>query len=961
MRYTLTLSLKYLKICIPFLLLFQFVSILAQDKKLDSLKRVSADTSIEDSIRLQTKLYIADYIFRRNLDTILPISKDVIQEAEKALTKGKSPKTYKKLIVRAFNNIGYYFSKKEQQDSSVYYYEKGISMAQEIGDINRISLIYNNLGAYFYRAGNYKNALSYYDKSLLLAEQHRLNYQKALALNNIGMLHRQEKDYDKALEYYNKSYELQLSRKDTNGFALANNNVASIYFYKKDYEQALHKWKQSLAWYEATKNKRSLAITTNNVAKAFQRLKDVDSALKFFNKSLALKKELKMTTSYALTLDNISQLQTQKGNLNTGEKLALEALEIFKKKGRIKNLEQTSKNLSILYTKKGEHKKALDQYKNYINYRDSIANKLSQKELIEQDVRFKYTTQKLRDSIVNENKIALKEVEIKNKSYQNKLYLASLILALIALAGIVYFFISKRRESILEVQKQQEINTLKSNLYTNITHEFRTPLTVIMGMSENIKKNKYVDDSVNTIKNNSKHLLKLINQLLDFSKLEENKIKLAYKRGNITNYINYLVQSLSSHAITHKVDLKFQSEEQIEMDFDPNSISHIITNLISNAIKFSPENSKVLIESRKLIKNDKEFLELTVQDFGIGISEEHQKKIFDRFYQVDNTSTKNYEGSGIGLAIVKELTELMTGTITVESKVNEGTKFIVTLPIENKATDEFHISAYSGEKHKIRKSIKVNSNIEQPLVLIVEDNKDIAKYLTHCLEDQYRILYAENGEEGLKKAIEHIPDVIVSDVMMPKKNGFELCEDIKQKEITSHIPVILLTAKATKNDSLEGYTKGADAYLTKPFDQEELLVRLEKLIELRKKLQSKYALGETIENQLNLKNENVNDTFISNVISVIKENIDDSSFNASKLAYELHFSESQLYRKIKATTNSSTSIFIRTVRLDEAKKLILNSSLSISEIAFKTGFSDPSWFNKTFKEKFGETPNSLRK
>ncbi|AUC14556.1 hypothetical protein BTO06_05075 [Tenacibaculum sp. SZ-18] len=961
MSLSITVNLTYRKISLLFFCFFFLNLTVAQDKKLDSLIRISINNTIEDSTRLQAKLDLANYILKRNLDTILPLSKEVIRKAEVALSQGKSAKIFKKIKVRAFNNIGYYFSKKEIEDSSVFYYDKGINLAKEIGDINRISLIYNNLGAYFYRNGNYKKALNYYDNSLLIAEKHRLNYQKALALNNIGMLHRQQKDYDKALKYYTQSYELQLSRKDTNGIALANNNVASIYFYKKDYAKALNTWKQSLNWYEATKNNRSLAITTNNVAKAFQRLKDVDSALMFYKKSLILKKELKMTTSYALTLDNISQLQIQKGNFKTGEKLALEALEIFKKKGRIKNLEQTSKNLSMLYSKKGEYKKALDQYKLYINYRDSIANKLSKKELIEQEVRFKYTTQKLRDSIVNENKIALKEVEIKNKSSQNKLYLTSLIFALIALAGIFYFFISKRRESILEVQKQQEINTLKSNLYTNITHEFRTPLTVIIGMSENIKKNKYVDESINTIKDNSRHLLKLINQLLDFSKLEENKIKLAYKKGNITNYVNYLVESLSSHAITHKIDLKFQSEEQIEMDFDPNSISHIITNLISNAIKFSPENSEVKIKSGKLIKNNKEFLQLIIQDFGIGISEEHQKKIFERFYQVDNTSTKNNQGSGIGLAIVKELTELMAGTITIESKINEGTKFIVTLPIENKATDEFHIPMYSGEKQKANKSTKINTNIQQPLVLIVEDNKDIAKYLTHCLEDNYRILYAENGEDGLKKAIEHIPDIIVSDVMMPKKNGFELCMDIKQKEITSHIPVILLTAKASKNDSLEGYTQGADAYLTKPFDQEELLVRLEKLIELRKKLQLKYALGATIESELTSKNENINDAFISKVILVIKENLEDSSFNASKLASELHCSESQLYRKIKATTNSSTSIFIRTIRLDEAKKLILNSSLSISEISFKTGFSDPSWFNKTFKEKFGKTPNSYRK
>lgn len=960
MHHFLTSSFNLSKFCILFLFILATPTLLSQDKKLDSLKQVTNNQNLADSVRLKTKLYIADYVFKSNLDTLLPLSKEVIREVDVKLKNNQNGNNYQKFKVRAFNNLGYYFSKKEQQDSSVYYYEKGIAIAQEIGDTERISLIYNNLGAYFYREGNSKKALTYYDKSLLISEKHHLYYQKALALNNIGMLYRQQKDFDKALTYYNKSYELQLARKDTNGFAIANNNIASIYFYKKKYETALSKWKKSSFYYQATKNKRSLAITYNNIAKAFQRLKSIDSSLVFLNKSLLLKKELGMTTSYAITLDNISQLETEKGNLNKGEALALEALEIFKKKGRIKNLEQTSKNLSNLYTKKGQHKKAFDQYKLYITYRDSIANKLSKKELIEQEVRFKYTTQKLRDSITNQNKIDLKELEIKNKSDQNKLYLISLVLALLALAGLIYFFISKRKQSLLEVQKQQEINTLKSNLYTNITHEFRTPLTVIMGMTENIKNNKHVDDSLGTIKNNSKHLLQLINQLLDFSKLEENKVSLHFKRGNITNYINYLVESLRSLAITHKVDLDFNGNKPIEMDFDPNSISHIITNLISNAIKFSPENAKVFITTNIVTQNQQKFLQLIIKDHGIGISEDNLPKIFDRFYQVDTSSTKNYEGSGIGLAIVKELTELMNGTIHVASEIHVGTTFSILLPIQNIATETFLIPEFSDKKLKTKKTLKINSNIEQPLILLVEDNKDIAKYLTHCLEDQYRILYAENGEEGIKKAIEHIPDIIVSDVMMPKKNGFQLCEAIKEKEITSHIPVILLTAKASKNDSIQGYTKGADAYLTKPFHQEELLVRIEKLIELRKKLQSKYTIVNNSEKKL-VSKEHTNDVFIRKVIACIEKHLDDSNFNASKLASELNFSESQLYRKIKATTNSSTSIFIRLIRLQEARKLILNSTLSISEIAFKTGFSDPSWFNKTFKEQYGETPNSLRK
>jgi signal transduction histidine kinase/DNA-binding response OmpR family regulator len=534
----------------------------------------------------------------------------------------------------------------------------------------------------------------------------------------------------------------------------------------------------------------------------------------------------------------------------------------------------------------------------------------------------------------------------------------------------IFRFSLKRKIEHQENLKLKELNNIKSRLYTNITHEFRTPLTVIKGMTGEMRysltydEQKHCDDKLEMIERNSDKLLHLVKQMLDMSKIEEGKMKLDLIQDDIVSYLQYVLESFQSMADSRNIKLVFYHEtDKVVMDYDQDKIFMIASNLLSNAIKFTPGGGKVIFHVKREQDKENDNLVIKVQDSGIGIEEEHLEHIFDRFYQVDNTSTRRGEGTGIGLALTKELVEMMKGEITVNSIPGERTEFRVTIPITNNA------ALQKAKPLKTKQTEPDNGTVDLvieeekenglPLALIVEDNPDVAKYIISCLKGKYRVKWSPDGGQGIDTAINSIPDIIISDVMMPVKDGFEVCETLKQDERTSHIPIVMLTAKATDNDRIEGLSHGADAYLTKPFNKQELFVRLEQLIKIRKQLQEKYS---RVEISITEKAEpSVEEKFLIKVIGIIEKNIDNSKLDSEMLAEGLSLSESQLYRKVKAVSGKSVSRFIREIRLSAAKKLIETTTLNISQIAYQCGFNDPAWFSRIFKKEFGESPGKFRK
>jgi DNA-binding response OmpR family regulator len=513
---------------------------------------------------------------------------------------------------------------------------------------------------------------------------------------------------------------------------------------------------------------------------------------------------------------------------------------------------------------------------------------------------------------------------------------------------------------------------MKSRFFANISHEFRTPLTLILGPSERILKKTSENDTkkqAGSIKQNASRLLGLINQLLDLSKLEAGELKLRASVGNIVSFIKGVTLSFESIAERKDITLIVNTtNEEIEMYFDKDKMVKILSNLLSNAFKYTAEGGEIVVSINETYTNS---VTIRVKDTGIGIPKEEIPKLFDRFYQVDSSQTREHEGTGIGLAHTKELVELHHGTFSVDSKINEWTEFTIELSLgrDHLIDDEIAEPSEMMEEETIideeknlftttRVQTEVSNNFvdDKTQILVVEDNEDVRKYIVDSLSEEHQIAEAENGVEGKRIAEELNPDLIISDIMMPKMDGNELTRLLKNNESTSHIPIILLTAKSEQESKIEGLETGADDYLTKPFDTRELLVRIKNLIEQRKKLQEKFRREITV-NPKDITVTSIDEQLLQRAINAVENNISDPDFDTTKMAREVGVSRMLLHTKIKALTGQSTGEFIRTLRLKRAAQLLQQGSGNVTQVAYDVGFQNLSYFAKTFRKQFGKSPS----
>ncbi len=549
-----------------------------------------------------------------------------------------------------------------------------------------------------------------------------------------------------------------------------------------------------------------------------------------------------------------------------------------------------------------------------------------------------------------------------------------------------------RKLEYAETLRLLELDTLKTRLYANITHEFRTPLTLLIGPTERMLREKPVDEDVRgvlqLVRRNAHRLLTLVNQMLDLSKLESGKMTLHLIQGDILSYFRYLVESFHSMAENKKIRIHLLTGlESLTMDFDEEKMQQIVSNLLSNALKFTPEGGNVYVTLEKTAAGENGagnqpgflprhlgYLAIAVRDTGIGIPEDKLGRIFDRFYQADDSPTRAAEGTGIGLALTKELVKLMGGNISVISRPGWGTEFRVVLPVLHSETTADAPAWTSREKSAPAADETPQAEVlpaagnghtdSAPLILIVEDNADVIAYLASCLPG-YRLAAARDGQEGIEIAADIVPDIIISDMMMPRMDGFDLCRTLKNDLRTSHIPIILLTAKADFSSKLAGLEHGADAFLAKPFHQEELALRIRKLLENRQKLQQHYlAAAGLAEETVPLKDvppvSNLDHAFVKKAREAVEAHLDDTGFDVEKLCRALTMSHSQAHRKLSALTGFSATRFIRFVRLTKAIELLRNTNFCITAIAFDTGFSDPAYFSRVFRQVFGVPPQQWR-
>ncbi|GGF02185.1 hybrid sensor histidine kinase/response regulator [Flavobacterium limi] len=572
------------------------------------------------------------------------------------------------------------------------------------------------------------------------------------------------------------------------------------------------------------------------------------------------------------------------------------------------------------------------------------------------------------------------------------LFYSLLLFAAVHFANQYYQNRFKQKQMIEFEQKKaiqiEKLNNKKLQFFTNISHEFRTPLTLILNPLGDIIRNhspelpEGVLNKLKTIQKSSDRLSRLINELMDFNQLQFNKMTIKLQLLEVINFTKEIVSYFDEEAFSRGIDLRFESNKTSLKDWiDPKMFEKIIFNVISNAFKVTPDNGIIKV---KIVVNEEDTnfplisavntypsFEIIIEDTGAGLDKKDIKRIFDRFYQVNNLNKAYYGSTGIGLEVVRGFVELHKGIIEVESELGVGTTFKLLFPV---GKDFFNDNEISFEEFKKEKKISYTPVIEKTeeqsqdneekqdrvyTILIVEDNVELRNYLKNELKKEYKVLVAENGQVGLELALQKLPDLILTDVIMPVMSGLELCKNIKADLKTSHIPLMMLSAKALVKDRLEGIDSGADMYLSKPFDMDILRSSLVRLINSRQIMFNKFYNG--ITPKAKEKTTTLDNEFIKNILSYITENLSETELSVEILASKVFLSRSQLYRKIKTLTGVSVNEFIRNVRLEKAKELIELGNDNITEISYKVGFSSPSYFTKCYKEKYGHLPKHNNK
>ena len=519
-------------------------------------------------------------------------------------------------------------------------------------------------------------------------------------------------------------------------------------------------------------------------------------------------------------------------------------------------------------------------------------------------------------------------------------------------------------------QKLSQLDHVKSTFFANVSHEFRTPLTLILGPLEEIQqksRSAWLKKQCSVMLSNGRRLLALINQLLDFSALEAGGLKLLVSETDMVAFVKRVVASFMSLAERKQISLQFTAGERIILAYiDHEQFEKVLVNVLSNAFKFTPEKGRIDVSVDRISDGDADAVEIKIRDSGLGMAKEDLDHIFNRFYQVNDERTKNAGGTGIGLALSRELVELHGGCISVSSEPGRGSEFSVRLPlgcehfaddveiVEDRVTESFFEPA--EEEFREAAADDLLDDHRKACVLIVEDNADVRQYVRDILTPDFRTREAADGEQGFAKAVERLPDLILSDVMMPLLDGFELSRRLKSDERTSHIPIILLTARASDAGKIEGLELGVDDYIIKPFNARELKTRVKNLILQRKKLREKFSRS-WISDAPAEGISPISERFLQRALELVEAHLDDPDFDAAAFADQMSLSRMQLHRKLKALTNMTTTQFVAAVRLKRAAELLQNRTDTVSQIAFQVGFNNPSYFAECFKKMYGVAPS----
>lgn len=813
----------------------------------------------------------------------------------------------------------------EYPDSSIYYGQQARTIGKEINDHVLVIRSYSVTGEAYQKQNKLKEALASYLKGLELAEKH---HEKSLAgtiYNGIGVCYFLMNDVKKAEQYMKRAAQAKKEANDYQYYALIAINLAGLQIMQQSFDESVQTLKEAEKTLLKKKQGQYLATVYNSLGAAYQSL-NPDSCVYYYQLSLEFATKYKDLLTTMNAYQNLGDYYFARKEYATAIDYMKLAIATNEKRPEDSYKPALYERISALYDSIGDFKHAYDYKKLETEARKRVFSVEKQKEI--EELEIKYESEK------KEKEIQKNKQELERKNNQQNILIFFGVSLFLVLGFITYLVFQRKR---IERQFEQE----KLRLFENIFHEIRTPLTLIDGPIQVLKQQKKYLEELDLMERNSKKLINLVNELLDASKLGKGSYKLDYTKGNLNEFIATVADQFTGEAKSKNIRIILQLDEVGEShSFPSNALEKILSNLVGNAVKYCPPKSEITILS-KIEGTD---LQLKVVDNGPGIPKKDQKKVFRRFFRGKHGVEQS--GTGIGLSLVKELVELTGGTIELQSS-RFGSVFRVKIPLQDEKRDQ------GGNDVQIPVD-----NEDTPVLLLVEDDPDMAAFSTSVLKEDFRVIHSKNGKEALELIHGNLPDIVLSDVMMPEMDGIELLHAIRSDELTNHLPFVLFSAKASLESRLEGLQHGADAYVSKPFSPEELKLTIKNLFGTVRRNQELYRSSvrseKTFEERIKSQN-----AYVNKVIAYIIQHLDDSDYSVNELSNDMAVSRSQLHRKLTALTGFSTTNFIRMVRLEKAKDLLLNGDGNITEIAYKCGFNSQSYFTKSFTEYFGKSPSQL--
>ncbi|NOS91946.1 MAG: tetratricopeptide repeat protein [Cyclobacteriaceae bacterium] len=945
--------------------LFIFFSLACHGQhKLDSLQSVLNNATDTLRIKVLTELAM-EYVYTNP------------QKSEKLALEGVAlSKTvdYFKGAAKAYHVLSISYDIRGDYVKAIESATAGVEFLQHHQAIDSEREVYasllNGIGLAYYHQSKYNEALTSFFSALKALDPSSQYLRVANVYNNIGLVYHDLTQLDKALEYYFKSFELVKNTKHAVQAGRSANNIGLIYNEKQDFISAIKYYEISLAYKREIADENGISASYLNLGITYKRLKDYPTALRYLELSESIKLKLDDKLGLLNVQDGKTDILIQLKRFKEAEVIALKNLKLLDKLHTTEPKIMVYNRLYNLHESQGNYKEALTWYIRTTTLKDSLFTAEKNKQALE--IETKYETEK------KEQTIRLLEGE---KQIQ---LIWQYILAGTAIAiGIIYLLQrsrTRKAKELLAIQKEynaklKETDLLKSRFFSNISHEFRTPLTLILAPIEDIihssaisKANK---NDLQIVKRNANRLLELVNQLMDLAKLEAKKMELHLSFGNMEAFLKIIAASFETLAhqkkITFKQDLQFLHSE---IKFDADKIEKIVSNLLMNSFKFTPAGGTVILTAIEKLNENK--ITIFVEDTGIGIPDEDKPHVFSPFHQVDEASNGDL-GTGLGLSLVKELVKLHNGSIELTSTVNYGTKITVVLPLffpESQLplasiSSPAFVNKTQPTKNTNHEAETISdrnfeeANAKKQTVLIVEDNPDLQKYIKSILHNHYVIAMANDEAEGFDLACELMPDLIIFDMSISTVNGHKLFERLKKDQRTSHIPIIVLTAKVDLQSSLNDLKSEVDAYLVKPFAVEELLLRTSHLLNQRANSDEPTLNVLPTNNAEATRNVSTDNIFLLQVKELMEAHISDSQFGAETIAIKMNLSTIELIQKLKAICGLSPVDLLSDIRLNKAAEMIIRKENTWSEISYRVGYNNTLHFAKDFKAKFGKSPNEF--